>query len=63
VAGLVERRGQRERRDADARATRDRLAALLSIPPGELRSISKTTAEAMIFMIQHHREQSASSHP
>ena len=45
---------QPERRDAEARATRDRLAVLLEIPPGELRTIGKETAEAMIAMIEGH---------
>ena len=57
LAALVESGYQPERRDAEARATRDRLAALLDIPPGELRSIGRETAEAMITMIEAVRGQ------
>ena len=49
---MVETGYQPERRAAEARASRDRLAALLDIPPGELRSIQRETAEAMITMIE-----------
>jgi len=55
LAAVVESGNQPERRDAEARATRDRLAALLQIPPGELRTIGKETAEAMIAMIETQR--------
>jgi hypothetical protein len=52
LADVLESGNQPERRDAEARATRDRLAELLGILPGELRTIRKETAEAMIAMIE-----------
>lgn len=57
MAAVLESGKQPERRDAEARATRDRLAMLLDIPPGELRTIGKETAEAMIAMIESHRSE------
>jgi len=52
LAGVLESGNQPERRDAEARATRDHLAELLDIPPGELRTIGKETAEAMVAMLE-----------
>ena len=52
LAGVLESGNQPERRDAEARATRDHLAELLGISPGELRTIGKETAEAMVAMLE-----------
>ena len=40
-----------ERRDYDTRVERDRLAELLGVPPGQLRHMSRQTAQAMIATI------------
>ncbi len=50
-----QRASKAERRDVRAREARDRLAELLNIEPGQLRSITADEAEAMVAEIQAER--------